>query len=396
VVPPAGAGRVRIVDLGEASRIDAAVAEFRKAMTQTDRLVETAGEAVANQSINKTLRPLAELVWRPLAEHAGDARELVLSPDAALWLVPWAALPIEEDKFLLERFNIRYVTSGRELVRRNAASKSPAPAVVIADPDYDLEPRNISRPAANRAAGQIARRSMTRLGRANRLPGTAREARAIEPALAKLVNSRPALYLDAQATEPQFKELTGPQVLVLSTHGFFLEDQHVVADDDHVDPAGDEGGAPAITQQGSPLENPLLRCGLLLAGANRRDQVAPGTDDGVLTGLEIVGTDLRGTEMVVLSACDTGVGEVRNGEGVAGLRQAFQLAGAGSVVATLWQIPDEETVQLVNDYFGYLADGQTKSEALRSAQLARIADHRERNGAAHPFYWAAFTITGGE
>jgi CHAT domain-containing protein len=407
LIPAEGKGAISIVDLGESQKICDAVQQARKALEKAEKTIHDEGEAKAEKQVREAMQSLTRLVWEPLESHFGNAHQLILSPDAALWLVPWAALPLPDGKYAVEKYQIRYLISGRDLVSQAASNASkPTDPVLFADPDYDLGPadteartravlRNMA-PTA-RVASSRGAESLSSLGRAERLPGTAAEAAAIKPSVTRYTRSEPLIYENQYALEGVFKSLHGPQVLVLSTHGFFLSDQEVEHKDDRGAGLAEEGskGRAVLTTEGKLMENPLLRCGLLLAGCNQRaEEASAEVDDGILTGLEIVGTDLRGTDLVVLSACETGLGQIRNGEGVAGLRQAFQLAGAKAVVATLWQIPDEETVALMKGFFGNLSAGQSKAEALRNTQLSLIKTRRKAHSAAHPYYWAAFTVTG--
>jgi CHAT domain-containing protein len=251
--------------------------------------------------------------------------------------------------------------------------------VIIADPDFGLEPRPSGELTHEKALSRTvaapdlvpSRNSpdYAALGKVKSLDGLEREAFAIQEKLPSYcAGQAPIPHLKEDALESVCKALVRPRVLVLSTHGFFLPNDRL---------------------------NPLLCCGLYLAGCNRRERwISAGGEDGILTGLEVLGIDLRGTELVVLSACETGLGTIQSGDGVASLRQAFQRAGAESVVASLWQVPDIETAQLMEAFFDELSRSGNKAEALCRAQCALIATLRRGPGSwEEPYLWAGFTVT---
>jgi CHAT domain-containing protein len=196
-------------------------------------------------------------------------------------------------------------------------------------------------------------------------------ATAIEAASIKALLPDATLLTGPRATESAIKRARGPRVLHLATHGFFLGDT-----------ARGARGTSLRSQ-----ENPMLRSGLVFAGVNA---LRSEDDDGVLTALEAAGLDLGGTQLVVLSACEPGLGEVRNGEGVFGLRRAFVVAGAQTLVMSLWQVDDVTTQRMMTGYYKRLAAGEGRTEALRRAQLALLAETKLR----HPFFWASFIASG--
>lgn len=407
ITPAVGQGEIQLIDLGPADSIDELVTKVREQLVRAPGEkgeIATTSEQESVTRLNQTLQTLADRIWTPLAPYLADSKELVLSPDGDLWLLPWATLPVEKNKdgestWLIEKFSLRLAVSGRDLTPVDAATSS-APPVILANPEFDQRAgekeqsvkgifRKLPPTDEETVRGFSAKFTLPEF---LPLPNTEVEAIAIQPQIEIYAGQSVTLYKQRYALESVAKALRGPKVAVFATHGFFLPQQQTDAQLNQ-DVSSDNSRSALLDADGKPYENPLLRCGLLLAGCNQRG-AAVGHDDGILTGVEVTGIDFRGTELVVLSACETGIGDINQGEGVAGLRQAFQLAGAKAVVASLWQISDRETALLINEFFHSLADGRSKAEALRNAQLSRIEKRRERYGAAHPFYWAAFTLTG--
>ena len=399
------------VELGEAAEIDKQIVELRRALADPRR-----------QDVKQLARSLDEVVMRPVRKLLGETRQIFLTPDGALNLVPFGALVDESGKYLVEDYTITYLTSGRDLLRLQLSTSSRQEPVIIANPRFDLggdASAQTSQPSRDgQSAEQKSEQSTEQSGQDSvsrrsfdftqvvflPLPGTAGEAQA----LAKIVPGA-KLLTEARATEAALKQLSAPIILHVATHGFFLPDQSR---------GGTRGltlvGGQSTQAQAARLENPLLRSGLALSGANQRR--SEGGEDGILTALEAAGLDLWGTKLVVLSACETGIGEVKNGEGVYGLRRALVLAGSESQVMSLWQVSDEATRELMVEYYKGLQAGKGRTEALRQVQLSMLGSgarggERERRGLgleqteaarksgaaqdlSHPFYWASFIQSG--
>jgi CHAT domain-containing protein len=397
IIPPLQQGEPKIVDLGSALDIDSAIDTLRASIAESfepNGSLSKLGEVESTAKLDQELQLIAKLAWLPLQPFLGNRKQVILSPDGALWLLPWSVLPTQKNRLLIEDYSVQLVLSGRDLLKRPANQHSSTAPAIFANPNYNLTSDNAQARLANLLPDlklsfpKYVGQQIPPL-RVSDLPSTALESDLANPIFSKLTNSKTLVFVRDDALELVAEKLKNPRYLYFATHGFFLPDQQVqpklqTEKNIHPDILG--------TSFRRSFENPLLRCGLLLSGCN--SPRTAGLDDGILTGMEIVSMDLRGTELVVLSACETGIGKVRNGEGVAGLRQAFQLAGAQSVVSTLWQVPDRDSALIMRDFLTNLAAGQAKPEALRNAQLTRIAARKEKFGAAHPFFWAAWTVTG--
>jgi CHAT domain-containing protein len=365
LVPPAGAGDVRVFDLGPADQIESLAANLLAELEQVAHADDGTREKLAQlaTTYREASAKLAQRILHPLLAHAGKAQHWIISPDADLWLVPWNALLLDDGAYFSERFRLTHVVSARDVLPRPAAAgQAPGPPLIVADPNYD---RGVLQP-------QLRQRSVAAL------PNTAEEARLAAPLLEQICGAPADVRLKDQASKSVVLAAHSPQVLMLGTHGTFL-----------ALPAGERTAG-----LGSPLENPLLRCQLLFAGCNAPSN--PNQDNGVLLGMEVLDCDLRATDLVVLSACETARGDVHSGQTAAGMRQAFQLAGAHDVIATLWPVDDAAATRLTSGFLRQLAAGREKADALRLAQLELIAELKQTPGVAHPFYWAPYMLTGCE
>ena len=379
VVTPAA--DLQIVPLGNGNRIDSAVDEWHRAAA---RIPASLASEADYRRVGARLR---ELIWDPIVPAVGPVERLLIVPDATLNLVNFGALPIGGSSYLVEQLPVlHYLSAERDVVPSPRARGSGMLAMGGAAFD-NATPVGIG----DQSRGGLE--TCVTLGSLHFAPLVATEREVTEVAAQWTPDA--TVLTGTRATERAFKQRApGARVLHLATHGFFLP-----ADCDGpargtraVGGLANSGRRPA--PQPSALNAPLLLSGLALAGANRHS-ARNSEDDGILTAEEVAAMDLETVEWAVLSACDTGRGQIQDGEGVFGLRRAFQVAGVRTVIMSLWSVEDEATrVWMKALYDARLRQGMSTADAVRQASLRMLQSRRASGTSTHPFYWAAFVAAG--
>ena len=332
---------------------------------------------------------LYDKLWKPILPFVRGRETVYIVPDGILHLLPFDAIVDDQQEYLIQHYHLNILSSARDIV------VPPLPAAtgeftIFAGPDYDIENKKeeIKKASGKRGAN---------IDRGMRISSHGLRSLSFEPldgaeiegeTIAKITSDQKQTVLmltQKQAEESALRAFSQPpKMLHIATHGFFLKAEERLK---RRLLSASRGGRQTTPPPG---DNPLLRAGLAFAGINSNAPFLGDIDtdnDGVLTAMEVLGLKLSGTQLVVLSACETGVGEIHAGEGVYGLRRSFQEAGVHSVVNSLWPVSDEGTRLLMTDFYNELYQGLSPREALRNAQISMLDS--EWN---HPYYWAAFVV----
>jgi CHAT domain-containing protein/Tfp pilus assembly protein PilF len=368
VLSPAGA--TRAVDLRPAAAIDPLIA---RALKESEA---SGGDPTALwQQVNEKVFPPA------LRQLLAGAKQWILAPDGELSRIPYAALPAPQDpqRRLTDSVALRLVSSGRSLLPQSSANAgAPSRPLVLADPDFG--------PAPASGVGW------------SRLPGTAKEGQLISQLL------RADLYEQARATTAVLTNARNPALVHVASHGYYASASNTPPPAAPPPPAG--GLRSAFAGLPASREDAMLNSGIVLAGANRSlrpdliqaaapSSANPGSaDDGYLTAKEAAQLQLRGTELVVLSACDTASGDQQSGEGLFGLQRALSVAGARSTLLSLWKVDDDATAFFMERYYTLLKQGKGRMEALLAVQEEFRSKPLPKNAWEDYRYWAAFQLVG--
>ncbi len=445
VLPAQEPDAVQMIDLGAAEPIDKLIKVFRQSASRDGNLgnrLNMWGDEAETQSTSRdgnlvkghmswdeaetaspflqydatTGVPLRQAIFDQIRPVIKDYKSLRIAPDGDLNLLPFQLLPSDDkgEKLLMDEYNISYLSAGRDVLRSKVQPNRPAGApLVVADPDFDLG--LVSRPVDiakdTHLEGTMGQILSTLEGKPfERAPGT----RYLGEAVATKLGVQP--YLDAEAVEPRLTNGNCPRILLIATHGVFWAESRNL-------PQPTFGNRELITSLQKSGTEPMMRSGLALAGANTslfQQPLPPEAGKGLVFAQDVAALDLWANELTVLSACETGIGDVKIGEGVFGLRRAFPFAGSKTLLMSLWSVDDKATALLMNRFFDNLRQGLGRADALAEAQnylrnvtvaelrqfdlgqeiLANLlaqnhpACQEDDTPLAHPFYWGAWVCQG--
>lgn len=328
---------------------------------------------------------LYELLFKPLEKILKGKNKIYVSLSGLLNKIPINALDDDHNQLILNKYNLYFVNSTRQLVmNEKVETKSNQSIALFGGINYEPDSvKSIAGTIRSETNSNDTTSSRSYLYKTTNesgwkyLNGTLTEVVNIDRLFSEN-NWSVNLYSGNLATEEAFNSLTGnnsPAILHIATHGFFY-------------PEPDSSTFKNTTNPFKTMRNPLWRSGIVLAGANYTWQLKttiPGIQDGVLTAYEVSNKNLKNTDLVVLSACETGLGEIKSGEGVYGLLRAFQVAGAKAIIISLWQIPDKETSELMTLFYEQFFKTRNKHDSFRNAQQTLAKKY-------HPYYWAGFVM----
>ena len=339
------------------------------------------------EELSANLQALFEALWAPIGQALpSQTKRIIISPDVELNFISFATLLSKDKQFLAEKYDVQYVASGRDLLRELKPSIA-REVVLFASPDFDLTSTTILAKAEDRSVNAGSVRGSEKRDVEDwsfeSLDGTQKER---DELIRKFAGWgwTPTDFTAKEATKEALLKIHSPYILHLATHGFFAKEDPNSAKTETESSLSERQGVIKSTF----FKNPMHRSGLALAGAQttieawKREEVPPVENDGILTAEDVSTLDLQGTWLVTLSACDTGSGEARAGEGVMGLRRGFIQAGAQNLLMTLWPISDEVTVQIMSDFYDAAHKSGNAPEALAEVQREWLVKLRMEKGLA--------------
>ncbi len=380
----------RWADLGPAEPLEHELERFLAALHG-----QRGGRPLAEGEDGKPERPLEALLWDPIAPLLEGVDRVVVSPEGVLATLPFQVLTEPNGRYLVERYSFVYLQDLAQLGRPRELQASAQAPSLLAMGAVNFNRRTEGVPAIQEAAPASSLRGRFRR-RWPPLPATATETGGVlSMHEANFPNARRRFLADSEATEEALKAfMPGSSIVHLATHGFFAPEglesmwQETIQEDGSFEMVMERSSANLVGRM------PGLLTGLVCAGVNAES--SDSLEDGFLTAEEVSWLDLSAVDLVVLSACETGLGRAEAGEGLVGLRRAFRLAGAETVISSLWSVPDRSTQELMEDFYLRMwDDGMPVGAALRQAQLDLLKRNRiENQGAGLPHTWGAFVLSG--